>query len=168
MVVLRTALLAALAACYSPEVGDCTTTCNLATDCAPGQVCGQDGLCASAEISCRQAIASDAGITDTTPPVDAPPDAMPDAAPSTVTLVVRIDGRGDVTIPSIGTCSAGNGQMQCPFVVAKGVPLTLQASPKNNWRFVRWEDACSGGIAACTITPVMNVSVRARFEELDD
>lgn len=143
MGVLRPLALALLAACYAPEIPDCART-----------------------DSCARAVEIDAGDT----PADASPDATPpDAAPLTVLLVVRIDGRGDVTVPGASTCSAGNGNMTCQYVVPKGVALALGAMPKNDWRFDRWEDACTGtGGATCTITPSSTTSVRARFEQDDD
>jgi Divergent InlB B-repeat domain len=137
-------LPALLTACYSPDIPECARTDN-----------------------CSSIAAGDAGVTL----VDAQPDARPpaDASPATVNLVVRIDGRGDVNIPGVGTCSAGNGAASCPFVVAEGVMLSIGATPKSNWRFDRWEDACSGTTGAtCTLTPTMTTSVRARFEEADD
>jgi Divergent InlB B-repeat domain len=145
MGILRTIALAALAACYSPDIPDCART----------DSCG---------LSAGDAAGADA-------PVDARPAdaAAPDAPPNTVALTVRIDGRGDVTVPGVGTCSAGNGAATCPFVVTKGVPLTINATPKNGWRFDRWEDACMGTSGAtCTLTPMTATSVRARFEEIDD
>jgi hypothetical protein len=145
MGVLRV-LPALLTACYSPDIPECART-----------------------DTCTAIAASDAGMIDTL--VDAAPDAAPapDASPATVNLVVRIDGRGDVNIPGVGACSAGNGAAMCPFVVAKGVLLSIGATPKNGWRFDRWEDACLGTTGAtCTLTPTMTTSVRARFEEADD
>ena len=163
MVVLRTLLLASLAtACYSPDVRDCTVTCSAVADCAPGQVCGDDGFCAAEDVAghCASIAATgDAGADAQTP--DAPRDARPDAPPdptTTVTLTVRIDGRGDVVIPTIGTCGGGNGQTICPFVV-----------PKNHWRFERWDDACSGSPSeTCSLVPTGNVLARVRFEAEDD
>jgi Divergent InlB B-repeat domain len=138
MGILKPLALAMLAACYAPDIPDCART-----------------------DSCAQA----AGVDATAPPADARP-ARPDASPSTIMVVVHIDGRGDVHIPSVGTCSAGNGTAVCPFVVAKGVLLSIGAVPKNNWRFDRWDDACSGTLGAtCELTPTATTSVRVRFEE---
>lgn len=144
-------------------------TCNAVADCAPGQVCGDDGFCASEDIAGRCAsiaAPSDAGVDGKT--ADARPDAPP-VATNTVTLTVRIDGRGNIVIPTIGTCDGGSGQTVCPFVVPKNVPLTLQAVPKNNWRFDRWDDACVGSPTdSCALVPTGNLSARARFELEDD
>lgn len=171
MVVLRSLLLAALApACYSPEVRDCTVTCNALADCAPDQVCGSDGFCAAEDVAGRCATIAapnDAG-TDARRP-DAPPDASPDAWP-TVQLFISIEGRGVVAVATVGECDGGGGQATCPFQVPVGVALTMFATPKNNWRFDGWSEACAGSpTATCAITPGMsNVTARVRFVEDDD
>lgn len=109
---------------------------------------------------------TDAGTGDGAP--DARPDARPDA-PNTVTLTVRVDGRGVVSIPTVGECDAGSGQAVCPFEVAKNIPLTLNALPKNHWRFAAWTDACSDALSStCVLTPTANVLARVRFEMEDD
>ena len=85
-----TSLLAIVttSACYSPELRDCTLVCVSPRDCASGQVCGSDGLCASIERAgrCSQ-LPADAGtqipddgatevtMLDASVPIDAPPDA---------------------------------------------------------------------------------------------
>jgi hypothetical protein len=58
-----------VAGCYGPAVRDCTITCATGDRCAPGQVCGSDGWCASPSV---------AGHCRTTSPdahVAPPPDA---------------------------------------------------------------------------------------------
>jgi hypothetical protein len=170
MVVLRSLLVVTLASCYSPDVRDCTVTCNQLADCAPGQVCGEDGFCAAQDVAGRCstiAAPNDAGIDARSP--DAPRDAAPPDAAPTVKLLVRIDGRGNVMIPTIGVCDGGSGQVTCPFDVVSGVPLTLLATPRNNWRFERWDDACAGSpTPSCELTPTANISARVRFEQDDD
>ncbi|HLL23742.1 MAG TPA: hypothetical protein VK427_16500 [Kofleriaceae bacterium] len=163
MAFLRSLFIVTLAtACYSPDIRECAVTCANADDCAPGQSCGGDGLCASEGVTCSAIASTDAGVDG----AGTPPDA---ATPATVKLVVRIDGRGDVKIPSVGDCEGGNGQSQCMFDVKTGVAITLQVMPKNNWMFVRWEDACLGqSTAACTLTPTAALQVRARFAPTDD
>lgn len=156
MVVLRTLALCALAtACYAPDLRDCTVTCSRADECAPGQICGADGLCAATARAgrCAQATAPDAGVAD------APPDAWP-----TVDLVVRIDGRGSVAIPTIGDCVTGEGPTSCPFTVPRDVPRSLHATPAADWRFERWKEACDGEpTTTCTITPIAKTTVRVKF-----
>jgi hypothetical protein len=166
MVILRTLLFAHLAACYSPDLRDCAVTCNQAADCAPGQVCGSDGFCAAEDVAGRCAsiaAPNDAGALH----FDARPDA-PDAW-LTVRVWVRIEGRGVVSIPTVGTCDGSNGQTECMFDVAHSVPLALHATPKNNWRFDAWSDACASAMTStCALTPAADASVRARFEMDDD
>ncbi len=159
---LRTLPLSLTIACYSPDVRDCTVACESATDCAPSQVCGSDGFCASADVagSCAAiAQATDAGI-------DAPPDAT--APIPTVTLRIRIDGRGTVRVPTVGDCDAGSGSAECFFDVVKTTPITLSAVPKNTWRFDRWEDACKAQPSTCVLAPTVDVSVRAKFVMIDN
>jgi len=87
-----------LAACYQPRFGECVARCTAAADCAPGQVCGEDGWCASAEQAGRcfttpgvDAPAVDARMTDARRPMDSgmptdggmPDGGMPDAPPPT-------------------------------------------------------------------------------------
>lgn len=171
MAFLRLVPVVLLAACYSPDVRDCTVTCTGAADCAPDQTCGEDGFCASgaAAGTCSKIASTDAGVDV---PVDdaRPPDATPDAPPvTTVRLWVRIEGRGVVTLPGIGNCDGGSGQTECQFDVPKNLPTTLHATPKHNWRFEAWGDACqSATTATCVITPTIDGDVRARFEMLDD
>ncbi len=166
MVVLRTLLFSLLAAaCYSPEIRDCTTTCTGAADCAPGQICGGDGFCAAESVAgtCAQLGPNDAGLD--AKPVDAKPmlDAAPDAFPL-VKLSLRIDGRGVVELPGIGECDGGNAGTDCVFDVPKALPVTLQAMPKNNWRFDQWFDACAGQLTTtCVLTPMAMAKARIRF-----
>ena len=170
MAFLRLVPFVLLAACYSPDVRDCVVTCTGAADCAPEQVCGDDGFCASpaAAGTCSTLASTDAGVD--APGDSQPPDAKPDAPPmTTVRLWVRIEGRGEVTIPGIGNCDGGSGQTECQFDVPKGVPTTLHATPKHNWIFEEWGDACkSAQTATCVISPAIDSDVRARFEMLDD
>jgi hypothetical protein len=171
MAILRFAYLLLTIACYSPEVRDCVVACTGAADCAPAQVCGEDGFCAAAAVAgtCATIAATDAGVDA---PGDKPqPDARPDATPppATVRIWVRIEGRGVVMIPAVGNCDGGSGQMECQFDVPQGAPTTLHASPKQNWRFERWDDACKDApTATCVISPTTDSDVRARFEMLDD
>jgi hypothetical protein len=73
-----------LTACYSPDVRECTVSCNATTDCVAPHVCGADGLCASTAAAGHCAarivdggISDDAALDATTdgpvgPPVDSP------------------------------------------------------------------------------------------------
>lgn len=168
--------VAALPACYAPEVRDCTVSCASASDCAAGQVCGEDAFCAAPEVAgrCAQATA-DAGADgkpDGKPPPDAPPppDAAPDAPPPlTVQLQIHIDGRGSVSSLATGSCDAGSGSADCVETIAKNVPLTLHAQPKNGWRFDKWRSrTCGGAPALCTFVPDMPTYVEAVFKQDDD
>lgn len=177
MAVLKASSLLAFAAvtasCYSPEVRDCTVSCASAADCTGGQVCGGDQFCAAPEVAgtCMQ---PDGGVDATRPPsdaavpVDARPgamaDAMPDAWP-TIQLHVRIEGRGVVMLPAIGTCDASSGQTDCLYAVPQGTAVTLHAIPKNNWQFQEWSSqVCSSQPATCALVADVPTFVQARFE----
>jgi hypothetical protein len=115
-------------------------------------------MCVSPEGSCKAAASIDAGREPN------PSDAPPDAPTPFVKLVVKVEGRGEVFVPGAGTCDGGSGNTECTYDVPKDVPVTLQATPKNNWRFDKWADACDHQpTATCVLTPDKMVSARARF-----
>jgi hypothetical protein len=159
--------------CYAPAVRDCTVSCGSAGDCATGQVCGADGMCASPAAAGQCArLAPDAGIPDAPAapgrdagaPIDAPPDAPPrDAGPS-VRLTVQIAGKGSVAIDGVGTCSSQDPPKPCGFDVAAAAQLTLQAAGLDGDQFAMWTSlACAGQGARCTLTPIVPTTVSARF-----
>ena len=88
----------------------------------------------------------------------------------TVRLFVRVEGRGVVTVPTIGQeCDGGSGGKDCMFEVPKGAATTLHAAPKNDWIFDEWRDACaSSPTATCLLSPNEDTQVRALFVEIDD
>lgn len=148
-----------LGGCYSPSLRDCTVSCGSANDCATGQVCGPDGMCASPEIAGRCARV-DAG----------PPDAaLPDAT-RTVRLTVQIMGKGSVAVEGIDTCSSGDADHgSCAYDVATGVPLTAQAMPITATDvFTMWSSmTCAGQSARCLFTPLAATVIAARFGHSD-
>lgn len=164
--------LIVMAACYSPDVRDCTLTCGGPTDCAQGQVCGADHFCASPAIAgqCASLPPIDAApgtLPDARPvdarPVDAHPDARPDA-PVDVQLHVHVDGPGSVTLDGGGSCSG-----DCMLPAPRGVPATLRAFPNPNKVFVMWTSvACAGQGAVCTFTPTAPTPVDAKFDKGGD
>jgi hypothetical protein len=175
MDVVRAATVAALLgpACYSPSLRDCTLGCAAATDCANGQVCGADHLCAAPAIAGRctadaggdatrdgdgadAAIHADARPPDATSPADARP---PDAAP-TITIHVHVDGKGRVVLGSGGTCSH-----DCMLQAVLGVANTLTAIPRGGSEFDAWSGAaCTGQGPICAFTPATNLDVHATFD----
>jgi hypothetical protein len=57
--------LVAMAACYHPEVKDCTVQCSAPTDCTGGQICRSDGWCAMPDItSCPKGGGDTGGTLD--------------------------------------------------------------------------------------------------------
>jgi hypothetical protein len=146
-------------ACYSPEIRDCTLTCNEASDCAGGQVCGSDRFCAAPGIAgtCSSLPGDaasdrrDAGIDApkiTDARVDAPPDASPHAQ-----LTISIEGKGRVTMTGIGSCDAAPPQDgECTYNVSLDSLITVSAQSYEDWYFEKWTTAVCAAtpIATCT------------------
>ena len=183
MAVLRAALACSLlAACYSPEVRDCTVSCASPDDCAAGQMCGADGMCASPERAghcfAQPEIVDDAGVADgdardgavdAPVMVDAAVDARPDAPPPTVDLHVKISGRGRVVAPGIACDSEPPDHGDCHFTVLAGATLTLFAWPHVGQSFDKWQGGpCAGQDASCTFTPSSSVTAAVKFEKKHD
>jgi hypothetical protein len=158
------AALAALAGCYAPALRDCTVSCELPSDCASGQVCGDDGMCAAPERAGKCV-----GAPDAAPPADAAPDAaMPDA-PATVSLHVTVGGKGSIVVDGRGTCSSLDPQKgNCTYDVTLGVQQRVRAvSIDPAQLFMGWTSpTCSGANAICTFVPTVATSVSARFGHL--
>lgn len=160
-----------LAGCYSPAVRDCTVSCQAPGDCAAGQVCGTDGMCAAPDVAGHCAlVAPDAGVRvdAPAPPRDAAIDAPPDAMP-TAQLTVQIMGKGSVVLDGTMVCSSEAPQRgMCVYTVPPGVAITAQATPiQLDQLFARWTSiVCSGQGARCTFTPVDPTTISARFEKL--
>jgi hypothetical protein len=154
------AALAALAGCYSPSLRDCTVSCEAASDCASGQVCGDDGLCAAPMVAGRCAnIEVDAGTVDAGVP-DAPPDA-----PVLVRLSVQVDGKGSVDVAGSGVCSSQMMRGRCMYDIPLGVAQRVEAIAIDSKEpFVGWTSlTCFGQGAVCTFTPLTMTTVAARF-----
>jgi uncharacterized protein (DUF779 family) len=167
-VVKLAVLAAALSACYSPSLRDCTVTCAAAGDCASGQLCGSDHLCAAPEVAgqCGR-LGLDAGeIVDARTPVDASGvDAGPDAA-LRVTIHLHVDRGGFVMLGSGGSCDgSGPTNGDCMLSAPRGVPNTLQATEHANAMFDKWTGGpCDHQGALCLLTPEMNLDIHARFQ----
>lgn len=171
-------------ACYAPELPDCAVACATAADCAPGQVCGGDSMCASppiagqcAQLATPDAVAPGDGGGDAPPRDAAVPgsdaplgaDAAILDAPITpmVQLRIEIRGGGQVEVAGYGTCHAP--LEPCTYAVPQGVAAMLAASAYPGWQFEKWQGPCDGQDEACTITPATSATkVTARFEENDD
>lgn len=156
--------------CYEPQLRDCVVSCTGPADCAPGQVCGSDGMCAAPEVagSCAGIVAAtDAGSTDARPDaradarvIDAPPpiDAVPQLA-----LQVEITQSGRVMLEGT-SLSCTSSSAPCTFNVPIGATLVLRAIPGQGYAFDRWlSSACNGAGALCTIAPTSATSVHAKF-----
>ena len=137
-----------LASCYSPEALDCTVTCAAASECAEGQVCGSDGFCAAPSVA-GHCGGPDGGMVS-----------------SLVSLRVRLEGPGKVTVDEVGLCDSETADSKaCMFSVHKGVALHLKAQAKHDREFVEWTIGCSGSDETCSLTPVTGLTeVGAKFE----
>jgi hypothetical protein len=151
-VLARSAILCALAACYQPDIRDCTLACGSAADCAADQVCGADKMCASPAVAgtCSERLDADAGV-DAELPLDAP-------AGTLVDIHVVIDGAGKVSIGpmicmsmSVGMGSdAGDCTLQAPL----GMPVMAMAMGMGGDMFDRWTSVvCGLQGPTCTFTP---------------
>jgi len=167
------ASLAAIAGgCYSPELRDCTVTCSAASDCADGQVCGDDQYCAAPGIAGRcSTLPGDAGPTirdggaDARTIVDARPDATVWAA-----IDISIEGQGRVIVQNIATCEkTGPQNGSCTFYVPAGLAITVHAQPYFDWRFDKWTmSACDPvGGSTCTFQATGTSPVGAKFRRND-
>lgn len=153
-----------LAGCYSPSLRDCTVSCGSASDCATGQVCGADGMCASPAVAGHCAMV-DAGHADAALDAAPPRDAGPDAG-RTVRLTVQIQGKGTVAVDGARTCSSQDPDKgNCMYDVVLGVPLTAQAMPITATdTFMMWSSiTCAGQGARCLFTPITPTVITARF-----
>jgi hypothetical protein len=141
-----TLLTVVLAACYSPDVRDCSVTCATADDCIDGQTCST-GLCATPGITCKLPVA---------PPVPTPP------APNTIAITVTIAGHGSVALDGVTMCDAG----ACTEMIDSGVSVALTASPMPH--FVGWTGACQGPDPTCVLVPIDTLFVGALFDKGDE
>ena len=154
------AALALLAGCYSPSLRDCTVACAEPADCAPDQVCGTDGMCASPEVAGHCAMETDAG------PMSQPPDAPAADPPLLVKLRVQIDGKGSVQIDGRGTCSSLDpSHGTCMYDIPLGVAQRVQAVAIDPLQpFTAWTSlVCAGEEPMCSFTPLVATAVTAKF-----
>ena len=145
------AALVTLAGCYAPSLRDCTVSCASQRDCADGQVCGSDGLCASPGVAGHCAAPNDAAVAD---------------APATISLRVQVSGKGSITVDDHGACSSEDPQHgDCTYEIAPRVAQSVHALPiQPDQVFQSWTSAtCSGHGANCTFTPTAATTIAAKF-----
>lgn len=143
-----------IAGCYDPAVRDCTITCAAAGDCAAGQVCGGDKLCAAPDVAgtCRTRGGADAHVP-------------PDAARAQLHLMVQ----GPGTLADSGGTRVCTDD--CTFDVTPGESVTLIATPLDHKDLDRWTTSnCTGQdpenpALTCSVTIVPPITtVGARFK----
>ena len=178
MAVLRVGAILAIAlagaSCYSPELRDCTVSCEAQSDCAHGQVCGADQFCAAPEIAGRcSSLPSDSGGDDRDAgAVDGKVDARPERAGPDLAMVpmhLKIDGDGRVTVSGQLTCEKqGSQNGDCMYQVPLGLAITLGAQPYNGQQFDALERCtCNAQGATCTFVPTGATDLHARFMKVD-
>ncbi|MEP6861614.1 MAG: hypothetical protein ABJE66_13390 [Deltaproteobacteria bacterium] len=162
MAVLRLPALAFVlaAACYGPDAPDCTLACTADSDCVSGQACTSDHRCATTGITTcgahgvidgNKATGSDAGSGS--------------GSAEYVTLNLQVDGNGSASTSYDQTCDNIAMPKTCPFQVAKGVAVTLTATPHLTKMFDKWAGGpCDGQLATCHITPSAMLMVQAKFK----
>jgi hypothetical protein len=156
--------------CYAPALRDCTVSCEAPSDCATGQVCGSDGLCAAPRAAGRCADLADAGVPDDAATQDAEVVDAP-GGPTTVRLRVRVGGKGSVVLEGSGTCASGMPQNgDCVYDITLGVLQRASAvSTAADHEFDRWATGpCVGQQEICTFRPVTATTIEARFMKIDD
>jgi hypothetical protein len=139
----------ALAACYSPDVRDCSVSCSAVTDCAGDQVCGADGFCVGPDVGPCNRKSVDGGVN-----------------PPRVTLRVQIEGTGKVMVLGVGACSTrdtSNGD--CSWLVAPGAVLLTPMMLEPDKAFEQWTTPnCSGQNPTCAVTASTTTVVGAKFK----
>jgi len=159
------AALALLAGCYAPAVRDCVVSCASPGDCANGQLCGSDGLCAAPDRAghCGMPDGGPRRIPDAATVTDAP---GRDASPR-VSLHVQVSGTGSVLVVDQGTCSSQDPQRgDCTYDIAPDVAQTVHAvGIQPGEQFSKWTSTtCRSEDASCTFTPVAATTIAAKFE----
>jgi hypothetical protein len=154
------AVAACASGCYSPAIGDCELSCGSDGDCAGGQVCGAEHLCAARSLSCAAAVV-DGGASDGKHATAA--DAHAIDATSDVTLTIMIGGMGMVTLDGGASCAMASCNLLAPI----DVKATLVATPTGNMMFDMWMmPPCAGQGATCTFVPTANTMVQVHFKPM--
>jgi hypothetical protein len=170
-------VLISSAACYAPELRDCTVKCGAASDCATDQICHAGYCVGSSEVDCSTSSAttdagrssgvgnhSDAG--NQVVMMDAAADAPPADPPTLGSLVTRVDGKGTVLIQGIGLCSSS--QQPCTFGVPLATSLTAYAVAGSDFRFDRWttSSVCPDtASSSCSFMPQLTIEIGAKFRK---
>lgn len=151
---LAAAALALVAGCYDPDLRDCAVACTNGDECGPGQVCGDDGLCASPDV---------AGTCDQPPGADARP---PDAPPA-VTLRLEIERKGRLVVEDpASTCESDeNGGTSCTVALPSPQWVDVDAIATDE-PFERWTTSnCTGSQPTCRVfAGPGTTTIGARFE----
>ena len=173
--------LLALGACYDPSLHECAVSCTSAGDCAPDQVCGSDGLCASAAHAghCAALAVPDASPDDVadarvdahdTPHADAGVDAMPPPdAPQLGAIHVAIVGRGRVLLSAMNYCESPNSNgIACDLAAPQGPATLHQMTTHAGDKFKAWSGACTGTGGDCHVFVVIGTTVWVGAEFTED
>jgi hypothetical protein len=165
-ILIPTSIVVALAACYSPDLRDCTVTCESTADCAAGQICGEDGFCAVRDVAGGCVIAErDAGVID--PDTATPNDTTtPNDTNDLGLLQLTITGHGTVHVFGVGSCDWKVDP--CTYELPLDDVVTLLAIPAEDYALERWSSACAGSIATCTLAIAPHQIAGAEFRRIHD
>jgi hypothetical protein len=162
LLVCSLAATSGASACYAPTTRDCELSCGSDSDCAGGQVCGTEHLCAGRGLSCAPG-AVDGGLVgdgERAPPVD----AHAVDAEQTVVLTIMIGGMGTVTLDGGASCST---MPSCQLVAPLDKQATLVATPGAKMMFDMWMmGPCMGQGATCTFVPTTDTMLQVHFKPM--
>jgi hypothetical protein len=145
--------------CYAPTTRDCELSCDSDNDCASGQVCGPEHLCAQRSLSCATGLV-DGGLVRDSQRATAI-DAHEVDAPATVALTIMIGGMGTVTLDGGASCSMPS----CQLVAPMNEQATLVATPAPRTMFDMWMTGpCVGQGATCTFVPLADTTLQVHFK----
>jgi hypothetical protein len=158
-------LTMAISACFDPDVRNCELSCASQADCASGQRCGPDHLCATPTTQCRARVIDASVVIDAGLPADARRlDAKPhiDAAVDVV-LFVAIGGNGTVAVVDGPACGMTEF---CELTVPADRAATLTAQPGQRSMFDAWTlGPCAGQGATCTFVPLTDTTLAVQFQK---
>ena len=132
--------------CFEAYVSGTTVTLT-ATPSAGSAFVSWEGACAGQGNPCTLAMTASRSVT------------AHFGLTSRLEVVLRGNGSGTVTSTPPGIeCGS-----DCSEIYLRGTVVTLLAAPADGSRFVRWEGACRGRSAICSLTLASSASVAARF-----
>ncbi len=112
---------------------------------------GWAGACAGTSLTCTLTMNANASVTAAFTGVVAPPPPPPPPPSASFKLVVKLNGKGQVTSNPAGSSFAA------------GTVVTLTAAPGSGTPFVGWAGGCTGSSLTCSVTISADTQVIANF-----